>query len=231
MAVEKPIVVTRGAGQSDCMTSAQGNSTTAAQEDAVIVIDDFLADPLAVRQLALDAEYPNLGTPQTYPGRYSKRTYPLPGLDDAIAEITGSRVVPQKGTSHGGFRVCLADEMGTGHVHIDNSHWTGVLYLTLDEHAHGGTDFFRHRPTGTLRAPVYPEDWAAWGKITPQTIHREVILPHTNDASQWDLVRHVPMKFNRLVLFQPWLWHAAGPGFGDSVANARVIYLMSYNEV
>ncbi len=43
------------------------------------------------------------------------------------------------------------------------------------------------------------------------------------------LARHVPMKFNRLVLFEPWLWHAAGPGFGDSVSNGRLIYLMSYN--
>jgi hypothetical protein len=44
-------------------------------------------------------------------------------------------------------------------------------------------------------------------------------------------VRQVPMKFNRLVLFQPWRWHAAGPGFGDTVANGRLIYLMSYMQV
>jgi hypothetical protein len=205
--------------------------TMTAETDAVHVIDDFLKEPLALRQLALDAEYPKIGKPQTYPGRYSQRRYPLPELDDAIAAITGSRVAPQQGTAHAGFRLCVANEMGTGHVHIDNCHWTGVLYMTLDEHAHGGTDFFRHRPTNTLRAPVYPEDWDAWGSVTPQTIHRDVILPHTNDASKWELARHVPMKFNRLVLFQPWLWHAAGPGFGDDVTNARLIYLMSYVQV
>ena len=58
-----------------------------------------------------------------------------------------------------------------------------------------------------------------------------MILPHTNDPSKWELARHVPMKFNRLVLFEPWLWHAAGPGFGDSVSNGRLIYLMSYKRL
>ena len=35
----------------------------------------------------------------------------------------------------------------------------------------GGTDFFRHLPTNTLRAPVYPEDWAAWGSITADQLY------------------------------------------------------------
>jgi hypothetical protein len=114
-------------------------------------------------------------------------------------------------------------------VHIDNCHWTGVYYLTLDEHALGGTSFFRHRPSNTLRAPVYPEDWAAWSAQSVDRLWKDVILPHTNDASQWILTRHVAMKFNRLVLFRPWLWHMADAGFGDSVANGRLIYLLSYN--
>jgi hypothetical protein len=211
--------------------SNAGDRAVTAEQDAVYVIDDFLQEPLALRQLALNADYPKLSTPQTYAGRYSQRTYALPGLDDAIAAITGCRVTPSKGSAHSSFRLCIANELGTGDVHIDNCHWTGVLYLTLDEHAQGGTDFYRHRPTNTLRAPVYPEDWAAWGSVTAQTIHRDVILPHTNDPTKWELARHVPMKFNRLVLFQPWLWHAAGPGFGDNAANGRLIYLMSYTQV
>jgi hypothetical protein len=38
----------------------------------------------------------------------------------------------------------------------------------------------------------------------------------------------VPMRFNRLVLLQPHYWHTAGPGFGDSVENGRLVYLMFF---
>ena len=34
--------------------------------------------------------------------------------------------------------------------------------------------------------------------------------------------------FNRLVLLRPWLWHTAGPGFGDRPENARFVYLMFF---
>jgi hypothetical protein len=199
--------------------------------DAVYVVDDLFRDPHSLREVGLGAEYPENRTPTTYAGRFSTRAYPIPGLDDLIGSITGHPVVPVAfPAGHGRFRLCFEGEVGTGGVHIDNCHWTGVYYLTLDQDARGGTSFFRHRPSGTVRAPVYTEDWAAWPFKSVNELWKEVILPHTNDRSQWELVRHVEMQFNRLVLFRPWLWHIAEDGFGDNVANARLIYLMSYNQ-
>jgi len=37
------------------------------------------------------------------------------------------------------------------------------------------------------------------------------------------------MKFNRFVLFRPWLFHNAGPGFGERPENGRLIYLLFYH--
>src|SRR5690606_33553062 len=111
----------------------------------------------------------------------------------------------------------------------DWSHWTGVYYLTPDEPAQGGTDFFRHRPNGTLRAPVYPEDWEHWDVKDPDDLWYQVIRPQTNDASKWDHVRRVQMRFSRCVLYRPWLWHNASPRFGDRPENGRLIYVLSYD--
>jgi hypothetical protein len=206
-------------------------SAMANEADAIYVIDDFLRAPEVLRRFGLDAEYPKPPVAETYAGRHSKDVYPIPGLDQQIARITGHAVVPVKHPAvHGRFRLCLADEVGTGGVHIDNSHWTGVLFLTLDEDAHGGTDFFRHRETNTLRAPVYPEDWAAWGGRNRDQFWKEVVVPQTNDPTKWELVRRVPMKFNRLVLFRPWQWHNATPGFGDRPENGRLIYVLVYHD-
>jgi hypothetical protein len=38
------------------------------------------------------------------------------------------------------------------------------------------------------------------------------------------------MRFNRLLLLRPWLFHTAGPGFGDKPENARLVYLMFFNQ-
>jgi hypothetical protein len=48
------------------------------------------------------------------------------------------------------------------------------------------------------------------------------------DRSKWELSMTVPMRFNRLVLLRPWLWHTSGPGFGDSVENGRLVYVMFF---
>jgi hypothetical protein len=199
------------------------------EEDEIYVIDSLLRNPHYMRQLGLEAEYPEPPELQWYPGLNSRQSHPIPELDELMGDITGGAVKPFERNVHGIFRLCLEGQVGKGGVHIDWSHWTGVYYLTLDEHAQGGTDFFRHRPSGTLRAPVYPEDWDAWDFDTADALWSEVIRPHTNDASKWERVRHVPMKFNRLVLFRPWLWHNAGAGFGDRAENGRLIYVLSYD--
>jgi hypothetical protein len=51
------------------------------------------------------------------------------------------------------------------------------------------------------------------------------------DRSKWDRTLAVPMRFNRLVLLQPQYWHTAGPGFGDSVENGRLVFLMFFQIV
>jgi hypothetical protein len=59
-------------------------------------------------------------------------------------------------------------------------------------------------------------------------MHRDIIEGESNDDSQWEMTMQVPMRFNRLILLRPWLWHTAGPAFGDSPENGRLVYLMFF---
>ncbi len=40
----------------------------------------------------------------------------------------------------------------------------------------------------------------------------------------------VPMRFNRLILYRPWLWHSAEPGFGAGPETGRLIQVVSFEK-
>ena len=48
---------------------------------------------------------------------------------------------------------------------------------------------------------------------------------------KWELTSVVPMRFNRLILLRPWLYHTAGPSFGDCPENCRLVHLFFFEGV
>ena len=194
---------------------------------AVYVIDDFLPDPEALRARALGLTYSGRGN---YPGRDSLERLPIDGLDDAVSAIMRQRFQAQTGEefSHAKCRLTLASDDGVAGVHVDPSHLSAILYLSRPEDCRGGTEFFRHIRTGTDRVPMRPEELSALGYSTYGEMHQDIVRKDGGDRSKWELTMSVPMRFNRLVLLQPHYWHTAGPGFGDSVENGRLVHLMFF---
>lgn len=197
---------------------------------SLVVVDDFLAQPdaLRLREAALQLTYPEQDG--AFPGRNSMERLQLPRLDDAISHIVGEplRAInpPQ---SHSKCRITLAGDVGRARVHMDqDAYWSGILYLSLPEHCRGGTEFFRHLPTGTEQAPTTQAGIEALGFRTGAELHKAIIERDTNDMTKWELTTRVSMRFNRLVLLRPWLWHTAGEAFGDRLENGRLIYLMFF---
>jgi hypothetical protein len=193
----------------------------------LMIVDDFLDNAEILREHALRLTYPEQQGP--FPGRNSLERINLDGLNEAVSALVGEPLAPVSPLqSHGKCRLTLAGDKGKAKVHIDESHWSGILYLSRDQDSVGGTDFFRHIRTGSDRAPVFEEELAGRGYSSFQQMHRDIIEKDSLDDSQWKLTTHVPMRFNRLVLLRPWLWHTAGPGFGEKPENGRLVYLMFF---
>ena len=72
------------------------------------------------------------------------------------------------------------------------------------------------------------EDINAFGYASSSEMSHQILEKDGRDRSKWELTMTVPMRFNRLVLLRPWLWHTSGPGFGDSAENGRLVYLMFF---
>lgn len=194
---------------------------------SLIIVDDFLQDPDELRRAALRLTYP----PQqgAFPGRNSLERIQLPNLVRQISHTVGEPLAlldPLQ--SHAKCRITLANDVGRARVHVDQSHWSGILYLTLPGHCQGGTEFFRHKRTNTDRGPINLDEMKAMGYDSMQALHEDIIERDSNNDDAWELTMRVPMRYNRLVLLRPWLWHTAGPGFGDSLENGRLVYLMFF---
>lgn len=194
---------------------------------SLIIVDDFLDQAQALREAALNLTYP----PQSamYPGRNSTEKINLEGLDDQVSRLVGEplRAIgpPQ---SHGNFRLTMAADRGAARVHIDKAHWSGILYLSRPQDCLGGTEFFRHIETGLERIPMNAVELKASGFSHASQVGTGLVDRDSNDPNKWELVMRVPMRFNRLLLLRPWLFHTAGENFGDRPENARLVYLMFF---
>lgn len=197
---------------------------------SLIIVDDFLGqqDAHELRQTGLGLTYPDIQG--AFPGRNSVEHLEMDGLTQAISGLVGESLRPVSPLqSQGKFRMTLAADVGTAKVHIDQAYWSGILYLSRPEDCRGGTEFFRHRATCNDRAPYNDEELGGMGFSSRQQMHEQIIERDSVDDSKWELAMSVPMRFNRLVLLRPWLWHTAGPAFGDRLENGRLVYLMFFS--
>ena len=194
---------------------------------AFFVIDDFLRNAEEVRGQALDLTYAVGGR---YPGLNSKQKVRIEGLDEVVSQLvrTPLKAPWTDDFSHGSCRIALASDDQEARIHIDQSHWSGILYLSRPEDCQGGTEFFRHKRTNTDRLPMDEETLKAAGYATYEELQHDILDKDALARSKWEHTMTVPMRFNRLVLLQPHYWHTAGPGFGDSLENGRLIYLMFF---
>lgn len=195
---------------------------------SLIVVDDFYDSPQAVRDLAVGADYPEPSGPRTFPGRNSAAPFLPSGLDRAVSALVGEplRAPDAPGAFHGRFRITLAGEEGRYQVHVDPSGltWVGVIYLTPPAHCHGGTAFYRHLQLQSDRTPVEQGELTRCGVADIATL----LQRDGNDPSKWEHLMTVPMRFNRLILYRPWLWHSAAEGFGSSLADGRLVQVLSF---
>lgn len=199
---------------------------------SMIIVDDFLENPMEYRKAAMQLTFPEDQGNVGYPGKNSANRLMVEGLDQAVSGIVGERLKPNVRAGHGRARITLAGDDGQAGVHIDPCHWSAILYLSLPEHCEGGTDFFVHKETGTERALLEPEDMQRLGVRTKEeanALFNRILTEDGLKPEKWERTMRVPMRFNRLLLLRPWLWHTATPGFGSSLEDGRLIQILFYD--
>jgi hypothetical protein len=192
-----------------------------------LVVDDFLEQPDAFRKQALSLDYPDIKG--NFPGRNSQQRLRIPGVEQYVSQLVGEPLKPiDPLESHGKCRITLASDPRRGPIHVDVSQWSAILYLTLPEHCRGGTEFFRHKATGLERAPITDHEAVSMGLPGRDAVIDQTIGKDGTKRVAWEKTMDIPMRYNRLVILRPWLFHTAGPGFGKTLHDGRLIYVMFF---
>jgi tetratricopeptide (TPR) repeat protein len=233
-----------GTGAAPSPAALEPAALRAAIEDrSLLVLDDFLDDPLACRAHALALTYAT--------GR-ELGAVNFPGIQTAAQECSAimQRIADALGCDlkwdspdNGAFRLSSAADTARCDIHVDSDtradSYAAVLYLSLPEHCAGGTGFWRHRETGWERRPSaeqlrvlgyasfldFERRWVPVGRQRPFAEWRK------ERAAAWDCVLEIPMRFNRMIVYRSDFFHAIGELFGDRPENARLVQLFYFQAV
>lgn len=198
----------------------------------VIIVDDFYANPDAVRARGLQSRYADI-SPTDFPGYASKLSIESQSLEARFSELVGARLnIDSARFTWGGFRF-ITEESGKGaKVHADVAvDWAGMVYLTRGAPMNLGTAFYRHRKTG-FETPPTDRQARALGYADASEFADEVIRPDMHDLSKWERVAHIAPLYNRLILFRGGeFYHAPLGGCGDSPETARLTHIFFFNVI
>ena len=212
----------------------------ACRERDLLVIDDFLDDPMAYRAqaLALCAQQGRRSERLSFPGVQTP-PQPCEPLMRRVADALG-RALKWDSTDHGALRISLAGDSARADVHVDSptvdNIFGGVLTLSLPQHCRGGTSFYRHRASGWERRPDAATLRAA-GHDTFLDFQRRHLRPNRMQPfaqwlrerdEAWEWLFEVPMRFNRLIVFRSDFFHAITELFGDQPDNGRLVQLLHF---
>lgn len=191
--------------------AAQVQVITLASGCPVMMIDNFFADPLAVRQRALGGRYDS--SLAYYPGLHAQideheRRPLLQALCALLAALGSVHCRPEDISTDFSIVTTPASEMlaRQKHPHVDGVPLAGVLYLNPDYQI--GTSFFRHRPTGLafVRDEAEREAYGVWLRD-----HGETQQPASyaiDGTGPWEHLHATEGRFNRLVMYPGTAFHS-----------------------
>ena len=177
-----------------------------------LVVDDFYDDPDAVRARALALPY-SRPSGVNYPGLTAMTPDPIEPIMRTFSRLLGDIDITCR-RDEGAFRITTAADMDTrtSLVHVDTPDFSAIIHLS--EGPGEGTHFYRHRKLGIER--VSEEDNA-------RAEVRALIEADTLDQSAWEPVHTIPMKYNRLVIFDGKYFHSGARRLtGSDLTSGRL---------
>jgi hypothetical protein len=178
----------------------------------IFVVDNFYLNPDEVRDFALQQYF--FDDPG-YLGMRTRKQFLFDGVRERFQSILGERITSwQEESMNGRFQTCKA---GTPLVyHCDDQRWAAMVYLTPDAPPEAGTSFYRHKQTKIRHNSE---------EGIMQCFNQKTFV----DGTPYELVDTVGNVYNRLVIFDGGLIHAASDYFGWDIPSSRLFHMYFFS--
>lgn len=181
------------------------------------VVDNFYANPDAIRQFALEQEYQeNHDGEMGYIGRRTHKQFLFPGLKEEFERIIGRKITRWEDHGmNGRFQYAKAGEPLV--YHCDDQSWAGMLYLTPNAPYQCGTSTYALKNTD-IRHRTHPDIM-------------ECFKPGSRnfDRTPFEQVDVLGNVYNRLVIFNAGYLHSASEYFGFTPENSRLWHMFFFD--
>ena len=182
------------------------------QNKRLYVVDNFYADPFAVRQHALSLEFNN--DLRFYKGLRTSNCQRGPEIKSSFEQIIGEPItVWDEHLYNGCFQITTAEDPQV--YHCDQQRWAAMIYLTPAAPFQSGT-----------RLHIHKETWLTHGN---EPNIGDAFKGGFYDSTKFDTVADVGNVFNRLVIMDAKHIHSAGTYFGNSKETGRLIQLFFFD--
>jgi tetratricopeptide (TPR) repeat protein len=232
------------AAASQCRVTSGVDGPAAVLAREIVIVDDFLPDPLAARSAALALPYPHSSAQAAvnYPGRQTEGGFADAALLQRMADLLGCDL-KWAWPGHGAYRLSSAGSLARSDIHADHDDarpaYAGVLYLSLPQHCRGGTSFWRHRDSGwdcvpsaeqaaASRHGSYANFLQAQRKTEGPLRQAGAFDALSQGRAAWAMELELPMRFNRLVLYRSDYFHAVSEVFGHGPEDSRLVQLFFF---
>jgi hypothetical protein len=178
-----------------------------------VVVDNFYEDVNSVRSFALQQKF--VSHPDYHKGKRTDHVYRFDGLKESFENILNCKIKNwTKYGVNGCFQYCIGGDQLV--YHIDGQEYAGILFLTPDAPPQSGTTFYRSKHTKNM-------------KIKNNNEFQIVFNNGFLDSTEFEVVDVVGNVYNRLVLFDSRMFHAASTYFGNTLENSRLFQLFFFD--
>ena len=178
-----------------------------------LVIDNFYKHPDQVRSFALNQEF--ISHPNFHKGKRTDQVFRFEGIKEKIEYYMNRKIKDWNAYGvNGCFQTCIAGDQLV--YHYDTQDYAAIIFLTPDAPPVSGTSFYRSK---------YTKQTKIIDDVNKELIFKNGFL----DSTQFDLVDQVGNIYNRMVIFNSRMIHAASCYFGTNDINGRLFQMFFFD--